>query len=185
MDDLTPIIGNNLAQLRRQRGLSLDKLADLSNVSKAMIGQIERGESNPTVNTLWKIAAGLRVPFGKLIDTGKPTTKLVYLNELDPIKDDENGMTLFLIFSFDQDKPFEIFTVELAPQYTHLSDPHEARSEEYLLLTEGALEITIENETHRLNAGDAIRFQADRPHTYRNPGDRVARFQNIIYYNWV
>lgn len=183
MNDLTPIIGSNLAQLRRQKGLTLDKLADLSGVSKAMIGQIERGESNPTVNTLWKIAAGLHVAFGKLIDARKPMAELVRLSELSPIKDDEDGMSLFLLFSFDQDKRFEIFSVSLAPQCTHLSDPHEAGSDEYTLLTEGTLEITVGPEIHRLTQGDAIRFQADKPHTYRNPTDNIARFQSILYYN--
>ena len=129
MTDLTPIIGNNLYQLRRQKSLSLDKLAELSGVSKAMIGQIERGESNPTVNTLWKIAAGLRVPFGKLIDTGKPTAEVVRFDELDPIKDDDNGTTLYMLFSANQENRFEIFSVILSPHCTHKADPHEEGSE--------------------------------------------------------
>lgn len=182
MSDLTPIIGNNLAELRRQKGLSLDKLADLSGVSKAMIGQIERGESNPTVNTLWKIASGLHVSFGKLISESKPVAELVRLSQLKPLKDDDDGMVLLPLFSFDQDKSFEIFTVSLSPQCTHLSDAHVKGSEEYLLLSEGDLELVIGSETYRLTKGDAIRYQADKPHIYRNSTDTIVRFQNIIYY---
>lgn len=182
MTDLTPVIGSNLAQLRRQKGLTLDRLAELSGVSKTMIGQIERGESNPTVNTLWRIAAGLHVSFGKLIDTGRPATELVRFNELEPIRDDEDGMTLYHLFSFEQDKRFEIFSVILAPHSTHQSDPHEEGSEEYLLLNEGALEVTIGSETLSLASGDAARFEADKLHIYTNPTEQIVRFQNIIYY---
>ncbi len=55
--------GKNLNNVRKKRQLSLDKVAELTSVSKAMLGQIERGESTPTVNVLWKIATGLKVSF--------------------------------------------------------------------------------------------------------------------------
>ncbi|STU41010.1 Cro/CI family transcriptional regulator [Klebsiella pneumoniae] len=47
-----------LKTLRQQRGWSLSRLAEETGVSKAMLGQIERNESSPTVATLWKIATG-------------------------------------------------------------------------------------------------------------------------------
>ena len=67
MQNQTQTISKNLAKLRLQNRLSLDKLSERSGVSKAMLSQIERGESNPTVNTLWKIATGLRVSFYDLL----------------------------------------------------------------------------------------------------------------------
>ena len=51
MDNLNLIIANNLKRIRDERKLSLDKVADLTGVSKSMLGQIERGESNPTIST--------------------------------------------------------------------------------------------------------------------------------------
>src|SRR6478752_873908 len=65
--DLTPVVGENLHRLRTQRGLSLEKLAQQSGVSRAMLGQIELGQSAPTINVLWKIARGLGVTFSALI----------------------------------------------------------------------------------------------------------------------
>lgn len=56
-----------LKSLRQQRGWSLSRLAEETGVSKAMLGQIERNESSPTVATLWKIATGLNVPFSAFI----------------------------------------------------------------------------------------------------------------------
>src|SRR5947207_4917328 len=65
--DLTPILSANLRRLRMRRGLSLERLARASGVSRAMLGQIELGQSAPTINVLWKISSALEVPFSALI----------------------------------------------------------------------------------------------------------------------
>src|SRR5262249_45458130 len=57
--DLTPVVGANLRRLRVKRGLSLERLAKSSGVSRAMLGQIELGQSTPTINVLWKVARAL------------------------------------------------------------------------------------------------------------------------------
>src|SRR5689334_4978169 len=65
--DLAPVVGTNLRRLRVKRGLSLEKLSRLSGVSRAILGQIELGQSAPTINVLWKICTALGVPFSGLI----------------------------------------------------------------------------------------------------------------------
>ena len=65
--DLTHYLASTLKNLRQARGWSLSRLADETGVSKAMLGQIERNESSPTVATLCKIATGLNVPFSSFI----------------------------------------------------------------------------------------------------------------------
>src|SRR5689334_2420143 len=76
--DLTPILGANLRRLRMRRGLSLERLARASGVSRAMLGQIELGQSTPTINVVWKIARSLAVPFSALIShCTRPRTALL------------------------------------------------------------------------------------------------------------
>ena len=67
MDNVTHYLATTLRALRQQREWSLARLAQETGVSKAMLGQIERNESSPTVATLWKIATGLNVPFSTFI----------------------------------------------------------------------------------------------------------------------
>lgn len=55
-------IGERLKEIRANRVLTLDDTAKITGVSKPMLGQIERGQSIPTITTLWKIATGLKVP---------------------------------------------------------------------------------------------------------------------------
>lgn len=182
MHDLSAIIGANLADIRKKRGLSLDKIAELSGVSKAMVGQIERGESNPTVATLWKIALGLRISFSQLISEKRAQVEVVRCADIHPVVDDAAGVTIYPVFPFEQDRHFEIFLCTLDPSASHASDPHAVRSEEYVLLIEGYLEVTIGATAYRLGPGDAIRCHADKPHFYRNLADKPVRFLNIIYY---
>src|SRR3954469_11741930 len=75
--DLTPVVGENLRRLRAQRGLSLEKLAQQSGVSRAMLGQIELGQSAPTINVLWKVASGLGVTFSALLTSQQRSGPLV------------------------------------------------------------------------------------------------------------
>ena len=63
MIEIQKVIAKNFATLRKQRGLSLEKVSELTRVSKAMLSQIEKAKSNPSVSTLWKIANGLNVSF--------------------------------------------------------------------------------------------------------------------------
>src|SRR5258707_15609453 len=75
--DLAPVVGSNLRRLRTRRGLSLERLAQISGVSRAMLGQIELGQSAPTINVLWKIARALEVTFSALISTRTQSGALV------------------------------------------------------------------------------------------------------------
>lgn len=72
--DLTPRLGANLRRVRTRQGLSLDRLAERSGVSRAMLSQIELGRSTPTVNVLARVVRALRVPYATLLDAaaGRP-----------------------------------------------------------------------------------------------------------------
>lgn len=66
--EMPQILGRNLRRLRTRQGHSLERLAKLSGVSRAMLGQIETGRSAPSISLLWKITTALGVPFATLLD---------------------------------------------------------------------------------------------------------------------
>jgi ribosome-binding protein aMBF1 (putative translation factor) len=70
-DDDFPVVGHAVRRIRRERGLSLDALAKESGVSRSMLGQIELGQSVPTINVLWKIARAFGVPVMSLVTSEK------------------------------------------------------------------------------------------------------------------
>jgi len=182
MKNLNLIIGNRLKNIRNKRNLSLDELAKLTSVSKAMLGQIERGKSNPTVSTLWKISTGLRVAFSFFINENQEDLKVIYQNDIIPITEDNDRMKLYSIFPFDANKGFEIFSIELEPGCNHVSTPHNDGVEEYIIVTQGQIEININDKKFVLNKGNSIKFMANKPHTYKNITQDRSIFQNIILY---
>lgn len=182
MTPLNKMIGQNIMHCRRARYLSLDSLAKLSGVSKAMIGQIERGESNPSVNTLWKIAAALQVPFVQLVQESQPATEVIRLHDLAPFANDAGTMQLYHLLSCEQESRYETFLGILASHCRHESVAHAPKSQEYLFVIEGVLEVTVGAESHLLHTNESIRFHADRSHAYYNPGEETARFLNMLYY---
>ena len=76
MDAMSSMIAANLKRIRKEKKLSLDNAAEMTGVSKSMLGQIERGESSPTVATLWKIATGLHISFTALLEGQAMETKI-------------------------------------------------------------------------------------------------------------
>lgn len=72
MNHLTAKIASTLKELRSQRGWSLDVTSQKTSVSKAMLGQIERGESSTTIATLWRIASGFDVSFSSFVEDVEP-----------------------------------------------------------------------------------------------------------------
>jgi len=177
-------IGKNLNNARKRRGLSLDKVADITGVSKAMLGQIERGESTPTVNVLWKIATGLKVSFSSLLANREEDkeTLLVHHSEITPIIEEKGQMRIYPQFIFDSNRGFEVFIVELEPGCSHRSPPHDEGVEEYISVVEGLLEVTIGEDIYLLYKGDSIRYLANKEHIYRNLSNKKTDFQHIIYY---
>ncbi|EHJ02238.1 helix-turn-helix domain protein [Clostridium sp. DL-VIII] len=182
MENLNLIIGNKLKYIRSKRNLSLDELSKLTGVSKAMLGQIERGQSNPTVSTLWKIATGLKVSFSVFIDESNDELNIIDQEDIIPIIEENSKMRLYPIFPFDISKGFEIFTIELESGCIHPSTPHNDEVEEYILVTQGEIEMIIDNKSFRLKKGNSLNFKANKSHTYKNISDSTAIFQNIILY---
>jgi transcriptional regulator with XRE-family HTH domain len=68
-----------LKAARTAQGLSLDAVAKLSGVSRSMVSQIERGESSPTIATLWNLTRALQVDFAGLLDSAPTPAQIEVL----------------------------------------------------------------------------------------------------------
>lgn len=182
MKDFNLIIGKNLNKIRKQKKLSLDKVAELTGVSKGMLAQIEKGSSNPSVSTLWKIATGLNVSFSYFME--EDDMEIVYIchNDIKPIVESDEKMRVFPLFPHDNTRKFEVFTIELEAGCNHQSLPHNEGTEEYIIVTKGQMEVEIGTSIYKLSHGDAIRYFANKSHCYRNKTDEIVSFQHIIYY---
>ena len=169
--DITQHLAATLKTLRQARGWSLSKLADETGVSKAMLGQIERNESSPTVSTLWKIATGLNVPFSAFITP-----------EADRFDPQQQAMVVKPLFPWDEALRFDYFSITLAPGALSESTPHEAGVIEHVVVVSGELEMKLEGKWQTISADSGVRFAGDKPHAYRNSSDRTVHFHSLIHY---
>lgn len=182
--DLTPIVGANLKRLRVKRGLSLERMAKASGVSRAMLGQIELGHSTPTINVVWKIARALDVSFSTLITEPSASSAALVLRERAKLLTSHDGsFTSRALFPFDQPRNVEFYELHLAAHATEVADPHPPGTTENLVVTTGSLELRVGSERHALRTGDAILFDADVPHSYRNPGAIVTTMYLVMTYS--
>ncbi len=181
--DLAPVVGKNLRRLRTERGLSLEKLARASGVSRAMLGQIELGQSAPTINVLWKIARALDVPFSAMISSNQSTAVTVLREkEAKRLLSHDGTFSSRALFPFDKPRRVEFYELRLQPNGLEQADAHAPGTVENLVVSKGSVEIVARGETHRLAAGDAILFEADAAHEYRNAGAGEAVLYLVMTY---
>lgn len=182
MDKLNSIIAENLKRLREERKLSLDNVANLSGVSKSMLGQIERGEVNPTVSTVWKISNGLKISFTQLMSRPEADIEFVDKSEIQPLIEDNGKFRNFPLFPFDSTRRFEMYSLEIDGGGYLNAEAHPQGTQEFITVFSGALTINVYNENFMVTTGNSIRFKADSPHTYKNTGDEICTLSMVIYY---
>lgn len=182
MDEMSRQIAENLRKIRKENKWSLDSVAEMTGVSKSMLGQIERGESSPTIATLWKIATGLHISFTGLLEQSEEEAQIIRKAEITPLISDGGHFRLYPFFPALQDRPFEMLSIELDPGSCSSSEAHEEGTEELILVYEGVFVLEIDGKEHRVEAGNGIRFHAGQPHIYKNGAEGQTRICMLIYY---
>jgi XRE family transcriptional regulator, regulator of sulfur utilization len=182
MEDMTLLVAHNLKKIREEKKLSLDKLADLTGVSKSMLGQIERGDSSPTIATVWKIANGLKVSFTSLLETPQSDTLLLPRANITPLVEDNGKYRLYPYFPIESGRRFEVYAVEIDPGGYLSAEAHPDGTQEFITVFQGELTVRAGEEELRVLQGDAIRFRADKPHAYHNSGKTLTSFNLVIHY---
>lgn len=182
LDKINLAVAENLKRIRSELGLSLDNTAKLTGVSKSMIGQIERGEVNPTISTVWKIASGFRVSFTELTSGRESDVEVLKHEDIKPLIGADGKVRNYPAVPFDSEKRFEIYTVEIDPGGVLEAEAHLPGTREFITVFEGGLVVEVDGAEHCAGRDDVIRFRADVPHTYANRGNEICRMSMVLYY---
>jgi len=182
LENLNSVISMNLRRIREDKKLSLDKVAKMTGVSKSMLGQIERGESNPTITTVWKIANGLKVSFTSLLNQHQSDTVIVTKDDVEPLIADNGRYKLYPFFPYEDGRRFEMYKVEIEKGGYLSAEPHGQETYEFITVFHGEITIRVADEEYTVKQGDSIRFRADKPHAYHNSGEALTRISMVIYY---
>jgi transcriptional regulator with XRE-family HTH domain len=184
MDEAIATIDERLAArlkaLRLDRGLTLDGLAERSNVSRSMISLIERGESSPTANVLDKLAGGLGVTLASLFAEAMTADALPLARKADqPLwRDPETGYVRRNLSPPGFPSPIELVEVELpaGARVAYDTGPRTVAVHQQILVLEGRIDVKLGEDAHALATGDCLAMQVDRPTTFHNPTKRPARY---------
>lgn len=181
MDTMNLIVAKNIKRLREENKLSMEELSRLSGVSKSMLAQIERGEGNPTLSTLWKLSNGMKVPFDALTVRPKTSYEIVKISEVQPLLEDEGKVKNYSLFPDNENRRFAVYYLELEPDSYWQSEPHLRGTIEFITVFCGTIEINADEKVFTVTKEESIRFRGDCIHSYRNSGGETAVLHMILY----
>jgi transcriptional regulator with XRE-family HTH domain len=178
LEQIVSSIGPKLRELRVQRGLSLQQLADRADVSAAAIHKIERNGMVPTITTLMKIAAAFNRPVSYFVEEeqteSRPVT-FIPAGARRPVYTAHQGIDLAGISG-----PYGRFflagaVATIEPGANSGRRAMEHPGEEMLLVLEGTFEFDVDGDRFVLAEGDSLHFRTDRPHRWHNATDRPTK----------
>lgn len=181
MDSMNMIVAKNIKRLREENKLSMDELSKLSGVSKSMLAQIERGDGNPTISTLWKISNGMKVPFDALTVRPKNPYEIVKTADIQPLLEDGGKVKNYSVFPDNENRRFAVYYLELDEGSYWESEPHLKGTTEFITIFAGRIEINADGQRFVVETGESIRFKADAFHSYKNVGDETAILHMILF----
>lgn len=113
-----------------------------------MLGQVELGQSAPTINVLWKIARALDVPFSALISsTQQSPVKVLREKDAKRLLSHDGSFSSRALFPFDEPRRVEFYELVIAPKGIESAEAHAAGTMENLVVSKGQLELDVAGET--------------------------------------
>ena len=171
-DAILNLLPKRLKKARQTQGLSLDAVAKLSGVSRSMVSQIERGESSPTIATLWNLTRAVQVDFAGLLDDTTAAAEIEVIRSADAptIESRGSGCVIRILSAPEQAGAHEVYELSFSPNGALDSQAHRRGAYEQLTVTEGRIEVTSGDNACQLEPGDTARYAADVPHAIRASG---------------
>lgn len=172
-------VGARIRSVREDRELSVRELAAQSGLSTGLISQVERGLTDPSLQTLRAIAKVLRTPlFDFFADTEQVDVSVVRADSRMAIRSPHGGLT------YSRVSPgsgrLEVLEGVLQPGACSSDEPWSHPSEECAIVTGGTLTVEVRGQSQRLGPGDSCYFDSRLPHRYVNDSDEPARFTLAI-----
>lgn len=175
--------GATVRALRLKCGMTLDQLSKTSNVSRAMISSVERGEKSPTLLVLNGIAAGLNVTISQLMGqtSSEPVATVVRRDQRMIFREEETGVERHLLSPTHLSTGIELVEHVLPPgQIFEGKRISGVSTSKYLIVREGELSVEMEAETFTLRAEDSMHFQTPDEYRFANHATSTCAYYVLI-----
>lgn len=147
--------------------MTLTELARRTGLSPGLISQVERGQTNPSLDTLRRVAEALDVPIFELLDEAVPERVAVVRKDRRMLVGSPHGGIAYTRISPGRGQ-LEVLEGALEPGGASAQEPWSHPSEECIVVTGGNLVIEVDGNEHELSTGDSCYFDSRRPHRYLN-----------------
>ena len=181
-ESLARAIGTRVKQQRKDRGWTLDQLAEYAGVSRRMLVNVEQGGVNPSVGTLLRLSDALGVGLPALVEPpASRAAKLTRSGQGAVLWTGGAGGQGVLVAGTEPPDVVELWDWTLAPGERHDSEAHSDGTRELLHVQDGAITVEVDGGRYDLAPGDALSFHGDAAHAYINSTDASARFSLTVF----
>ena len=181
--ELNRAVAENIKRIRKSKKLSMERLAVEAGVSRSMLGQIERGEANPSVAIIGKLAAALKVPANLLLenDSFEPLAEYPEVGTK-PVRMDGGKAILRENFPYDEVTRLESYFLDLYISACYEPELSVPGCVCYVTQMSGNVTLKTEGQDIRILERGAVRFAADRPYRFENMTNTTARLMLVYQY---
>lgn len=166
-------LGASIRRARKRRGLTIQRVAEISGLSISFISQVERDLVSPSVNSLQKISRALGMQIGGFFEDQGRAGRVIRAHERPRLIYPDRAEEEYLLTPV-KSKKLQVLYYRLKPGATSGETPYSHDSDEECgIVLRGSLEVSVAGETYTLHAGDAITFESHLPHAWRNGSDEV------------
>lgn len=172
---MTPstLIARAIQRERAKAGISLSALAQQAGLAKSTLSQLESGQGNPNIETLWAIAKVLGVPFSHLFEMPANDIKLVRADEGTPVPSENAAFQAIILDKCPPNRCRDLYRATITKGDVRRAEAHPAGTVEHIFVISGQALIGPENSAETLAWGDYYRFPGDVPHFYEALTDQV------------
>jgi transcriptional regulator with XRE-family HTH domain len=176
-------IAARVRQLRSERAMSLEALAERSGVSRSMISLIERAETSPTAVVLEKLAAALNIALAALFEPHPIEAEPVSRRSAQVSwRDPASGYVRRNVSPGGYPTPIQIVEIEFPPgaHVAYEAGTRQTPLHHQVWVLDGKIDVTVGEREYELSVGDCLAFVLDGPTAYRNPTRKPARYALVI-----
>ncbi|MGY0216228.1 helix-turn-helix domain-containing protein [Endozoicomonadaceae bacterium StTr2] len=160
-------IAQALVRERRKTGCSIAEIARRAGIAKSTLSQLEAGNGNPSIETLWALSVALNIPFARLIEHRQAEVQVIRRGEGVSVTSDQADYEAFLLSTCPATARRDLYLLCVQPGEPRLSEPHNAGVIEHLVITQGRALVGLEDNAVELAAGDYITYPADERHIFK------------------
>jgi transcriptional regulator with XRE-family HTH domain len=178
---LLDLVSTRIRDRRKERRLSLDRLAALAGVSKGMLVQIENGQANPSIAMLCKVAAALGASVADLVQvSGQHPAEVLPAGAPRLLwRGPKGGSASLLVGSAGPDM-LELWSWELLPGERYEAQAHPHGTEELIHVVRGRLALAFGDVSYLIDSGGSAVAHTDRPHAYACDGKKPVHFTMVV-----